>query len=91
MPAAVERGAGVVDVDALERRGEVVGVRLPPHLAVGDDVEACLLLGADGQHRGVVLRLLEVLRRDPPQLAGAHPRREAAGQPARSISQSGWA
>ena len=41
---AVERGARVVDVDALERGGEAVGVALAPDLAVGDDVEAGLLL-----------------------------------------------
>ena len=80
VPAAVESRPGVVDVDALEGGGEVVAVGLPPHLTVGDDVESRLLLGADGQHRGVVLRLLEVLRIDPPQLPRAHPRREAAGE-----------
>ena len=80
MPAAIEGRPGVVDVDALERGGEVVAVGLAPHLAVGDDVEPGLLLGADGQHRGVVLRLREVLRIDPPQLQRSHPRREAAGE-----------
>ncbi len=80
MPAAVQSRAGVVDVDALEGGGEVVAVRLAPHLAVGDDVESRLLLGADGQHGGVVLRLLEVLRLDPPQLSRTHPRGEPAGQ-----------
>src|SRR3712207_8245602 len=37
--AAVEGRAGVVEVDAGERGGEVVGVALPPDLAVGDDVQ----------------------------------------------------
>ena len=37
---AVERAAGIVDVDALERGGEAVGVALAPDLAVGDDVQA---------------------------------------------------
>ena len=80
VPAAVQRDARVVDVDALERGREVVGVRLAAHLAVGDDVEPRLLLGADGQHGGVVLRLPEVLRVDPPQLLGTHPRRETPGE-----------
>ena len=47
MARAVERGARVVDVDALERGGEAVGVALAPDLAVGDDVEAGLLLRPD--------------------------------------------
>lgn len=38
--AAVERLAGVVDVDAVERRREVLRVALPALLTVGDDVEA---------------------------------------------------
>ena len=49
MAAAVERGAGIVDVDAVERGGEAVRVALAPHLAVGDDVEPGALLVADGE------------------------------------------
>ncbi len=47
MAGAVERGAGIVDVDAFQRGGEAVGVALAPLLAVGDDVEAGALLVAD--------------------------------------------
>ena len=79
--AAVERGPRVVDVDAVQRGGEAVGVALPAHLAVGEDVEPGPFLVADGEDGGVVLGLLQPLRGDPPQLAGPHPRREAAGQP----------
>src|SRR5580692_9527305 len=39
MAAAVQRGAGVVDVDAVQRGRERVGVALPSDLAVGDDVQ----------------------------------------------------
>jgi hypothetical protein len=39
MAGTVEGGAGVVDVDALERGGEAVRVALAAHLAVGDNVE----------------------------------------------------
>ena len=63
-----------------ERGGEAVGVALAPHLAVGDDVEPGALLVADGEQRGVVLRLVEPLRVDAPQLARAHARREAGGE-----------
>ena len=80
MAGAVERGAGIVDVDALERGGEAVGIAFAPLLAVGDDVEAGALLVADGDERGVVLRLIEKFRRDPPQLLGAHARRKPAGE-----------
>ena len=79
--AAVQRLAGVVDVDALERRGEVVGVALPACLAVGQYVETCGLLGTDREHRRVVLGLLERVGSGEPQLPGPHPRREPAGQP----------
>ena len=80
MAGAVERGAGIVDVDAVERGGEAVGIALAAHLAVGDDVEADLLLVADRQQRGVVLRLLQPFGRDPPQLLRAHARRKAPGE-----------
>ena len=80
MAAAVERGAGIVDVDAVERGGEAVRIALAAHLAVGDDVEPGALLLADGENGGVVLRLLEPFRRDAPQLLRPHARREAAGE-----------
>ena len=91
MAAAIERGARVVEVDTLERGGEAVGVALAPDLAVGDDVEAGALLGADRQDRGVILRLGQVLRADTPQLGGAHARRKRPASLARSINHSGWA
>jgi hypothetical protein len=80
MAGAVERGAGIVDVDAFERGREAVGIALAPHLAVGDDVEAGALLIADGEQRRVVLRLRQEFRRYAPQFLGAHPRRKAAGE-----------
>jgi hypothetical protein len=80
MPGAVERGPRLVDVDALQGGGEVVGVALPADLTVGEEVEAGPLLGADRELGGVVLRLGEELRLDAPQLLGAHPRREPAGE-----------
>ena len=80
LAAAVERGAGIVDVDAFERGGEAVRVALAAHLAVGDYVEASALLVADGEEGGVVLGLLEPFRRDPPELGRAHARREPSLQ-----------
>jgi len=64
--AAVQRRSRVVDVHCVKRRRETVGVALPADLAVGDDVEAGVLLGADSQQGGVSLRLLEELRCDAP-------------------------
>ena len=55
MTTAVERGAGVIDIDAIERGGEAVGVALPADLTVGNDVEPRALLVADGEDSGVVL------------------------------------
>jgi hypothetical protein len=89
MAAAVERRARVVDVDAVERRGEAIGVALPAHLAVGDDVEPGALLVGDRQPRRVVLGLLEVGRIDPPQLARADARGEPLAQPL-AVDQPVW-
>ena len=80
MAAAVERRARVVDVDARERGREPVRVALPARLAVRDDVEPGPLLVADREQRRVVLRLLQVLRVDAPQLGRAHARREPAAE-----------
>ena len=55
---AVERDAGVVQVDPVERGGEAVGVALAAHLAVGDDVDAGAFHVADGDQGGIVLRFL---------------------------------
>ena len=74
--------ARVVEVDALERGGEAVGVALAADLAVGDDVEAGLLLRADGEQRRVVLRLGEVRLGDAPELAA----RARAAESARRAS-----
>src|SRR6185503_13334366 len=76
----VERAAWVVEIHAVERGGEAVGVALAPDLAVADDVEPGLLLCANGDDGRVVLRLLQILRRDAPQLLGTHARRKAAGE-----------
>src|SRR6185437_3268127 len=77
---AVERDAGVVEVDAVERRREAVRVALTPHLAVGDHVDAGALHVLHREPRRVVLRLLEPLLVDPPQLTGANARRQAVAE-----------
>jgi hypothetical protein len=74
VPAAVQGGAGVVDVHPVQRGREVVGVALPADLAVGEQVQPGLLLGADREHRRVVLGLREVPRGRAPQLLRPHPR-----------------
>src|SRR6266446_7070860 len=73
--------ARVVEVEACERGGEAVRVAFAPGLAVGDDVEARLLLRPDGEERGVVLRLREIGLRNAPQLGGAHAGRDVLCQP----------
>ena len=78
---AVERDAGVVEVDALERGREAVRVALPPHLSVRDDVHARELHVLHRDSRRVVLGLLEELLRHPPELARPHPRRQPLAEP----------
>ena len=74
VPGAVQRRPRVVDVDALQRGGEVVGVALPADLAVGEQVQPGALLGADRELGRVVLGLSEQRGLDAPQLLRAHPR-----------------
>jgi hypothetical protein len=81
MAAAVQRGPRIVDVNTVESRGEPVGVALPAHLPVGDDVQAGQFLIPDGQQRRIALGLLEVGGIDPPQLRRPHSRREPLPQP----------
>src|SRR5262245_10382335 len=56
---AVERCAGIVDVNAVERGRKAIRVALAPDLAVGDDIEPGLLLRPDREQGRVVLRLLD--------------------------------
>src|SRR4051812_29669317 len=77
MARAVERAAGIVDVDALERGGEAIGVALAPDLTVGDDVQARRLLRLDGEDGRIILCFLQQRLSHAPKLARAHARREA--------------
>ena len=77
MTGPVERCARVVEVHALERGRESVGVAFAPHLSVGDDVDARPLHVAYGDERGIVLRLLEKLGRDTPDLLRPYARRKS--------------
>src|SRR5262249_52235253 len=78
--SAVRRLAGVVEIDAVERGGEAIGIAFAALLAVSDNVKTGALLVADGEQRGIILRLFEMLGRDPPQLARAYPRGHLAGE-----------
>ena len=88
---AVERHTRCVQVDALERRREAVGVALSAHLAVRDDVDAGALHVGYREPGRVVLRLLEVRLGDPPEPVGADARRQPLAEPfAVDRSQLGW-
>ncbi len=66
--AAVKRRARVVEVHSLECGGEAVRIAFTPDLAVRDDVDPGALHVADGDDRGVVLRLIERVALHPPYL-----------------------
>ena len=85
LAAIVDDLGRVLVVDAVQRRREVVGVALAPHLAVGDDVDAGPLHVADGEQGGVVLRLLQVRVLHAPQLV--QPRARHAFHQQRAIDQ----
>src|SRR5262249_45065819 len=59
---------------------EAVGVALAPDLAVGNDVEARILLRPDREKGGVGLGFSEELLGNAPELLGAHARRKALGE-----------
>jgi hypothetical protein len=83
--------AVVVEVEPVQRRGEAVGVALAPDLAIGQDVEPRLLLLANGDTGGVVLRLLQDSGSGMRQSSLARVR--GGNCPfsfSRSMSQSGW-
>src|SRR5207253_3916999 len=77
---AVERDAGVVEVETVERRREPVRVALAPHLAVADHIDAGSLEVADREQCGVVLRLLQESLLDAPELQSPDARRQARTQ-----------
>ena len=77
---AAEDLGGVVEVHAVERGREAVGVALPADLAVGDDVDAGALHVADGEEGRVVLRGLEEVGGDTPEVGCADARGEAVAQ-----------
>jgi len=80
MAAAVERGTGIVEIDALEFGREPVRIAFAPYLAIGDDVEARALLIEDREPCCIILRFRELLLVHTPEFAGAHARRKALGE-----------
>ena len=79
--------AQALGIDALQRQREIVRIAFAPHLAVADDVDADPFQLADREDGRVVLRLLQVRRRDAPDLVrmdARHPmlfQRAAVDQP----------
>ena len=47
VPAAIQRRAGIVDVNALQRRRKAVRVALPTHFAISNNVKARAFLVSD--------------------------------------------
>jgi hypothetical protein len=73
-----ESHAVILDVHALERGREAVGIALAANLAVGDDVEPRLFLRANRHQRRIALRLFEIRLRDAPDVLRADARHAAA-------------
>jgi len=87
---AVERVPGLSMSTPSSAGGETVGVALAPDLAIGDDIQARVLLGADGEQRRVFLTLRREAHRGcatalSRALAAESARRASCG----SISHSG--
>ena len=86
LPVRLITVPGLIEVDPVERGRKPVEVALAPHLAVRHDVDAGALLIANGNQRGVVLRLLENIGGDAPELPHPHARRGIRGEQ-RSVDQ----
>jgi hypothetical protein len=80
MARTVERDAGLIDVNTIERGREPVRIAFAADLAVGNDVESRVLLRLDREHRRVVLRLGEERFGDAPKLLRPDARRKAASE-----------
>ncbi len=52
----------------------MIGIALAALFSVGDDIDAGLLLVANSQEGGVVLRGFKLIRRDKPKIARPHAR-----------------
>src|SRR5438105_3380066 len=74
--ASAQALAGIVEIDALQGRGEAVAVAFAADLAVGDDVDAGALHVADGYQGGRVLGVFEPRLGYAPHVRGADPRRQ---------------
>ena len=70
----------MLEVDPGERVREAVRVALAADLAVGDQIDSGPFHVVHGQDGRIVLSLFEMLRRDPPELAGERARRQAFGE-----------
>ena len=80
MTAAIQRHAGIVEVDTVEGGRKAVRIAFAADLSVGDDVEPRILLGFDGNERRVVLGFSQMRLGHPPQLPRTHPWRKAPGK-----------
>ena len=80
LTAAVQSDSGIINIDAIERCCEAVGVAFSPHFAVGNDIEPRPFLVADGKKGRVVLSLFQPFRRNAPQFLGSNPWRKATGE-----------
>jgi hypothetical protein len=78
-----------VHVDAVECDGEAVRVALRAHLAIGDDVDSRALHVADGDQGGVVLRALQRILRDAPDLLQPHARDDTVADEDVAVHQPG--
>jgi hypothetical protein len=89
MARPVQRGAGIIDIDAIERGGEPVGIAFPANLAIRNDIEAGTFLRPDGEKRRIVLRFEKMRLIDTPEFRGANRGGNRPRSFSRSISQSG--
>ena len=79
-------------VDPLQRRCEVIGVALPPDLAIGHDIDTGALHAWMGNDGRIILRVFQMIVRNAPQLrhSGARNgfRQHLRGPPASRVADS---
>jgi hypothetical protein len=86
LAGAADDRSRIVEVDPVERRRKPIEVALAPHLAVRHDIDPGALLIANRNQRGIVLRLLEKIGGDAPELPHPHARWRIRGEQ-RSIDE----
>ena len=86
MTGAVEANTRVINVYAVQCRGNSIGVTLTPDFSICDDIQTRILLGSDGQKGRILHGFFKIRLFNSPKFFGSYSGRKTARQ-LRSIDQ----